>query len=113
MRGFDAGVVEIVTTNSDANAMDFLFVWTEGGDKATIGDFVAAWNRQRSYEVNGVGAGGHAGANNLGESAKVVGVGADPDGLVWTAAEVMSFESLAGPGVNDGVGFDTSHPHHG
>ena len=43
----------------------------------------------------------------MGELAKVVVVGADPDGLVWTAAEVMSFESLAGPGVNDGVGFDT------
>ena len=32
----------------------------------------------------------------MGESAKVVGIGVDPDGLVWTAAEVMVFESLAG-----------------
>ena len=36
----------------------------------------------------------------MGESAKVVGVGADPDGLVWNAAEVTVFESLAGLGVN-------------
>ena len=43
----------------------------------------------------------------MGKSAKVVGVGVDPDGLVWTAAEVMVFESLAGLGVNDGVGFGT------
>ena len=85
--------------------MEFLFVRTEGGYEASIGDFAAAWNRRRSYEVNGIGAGGHAGANNLGKSAKVVGVGMDPDGLVWTADEVMVFESLAGLGVNDGVGF--------
>ena len=43
----------------------------------------------------------------MGESAKVVGVGSDTHGLVWTAAEVMVFESLAGLGVNDGVGFGT------
>ena len=41
----------------------------------------------------------------MGESAKDVGVGVDPDGLVWTAAEVMVSESLAGLGVNDGFGF--------
>ena len=64
-------------------------------------------DRRRSYEVNGIGAGGHAGANTLGESAKVVGVGANPDDLVCTAAEVVVFESLAGLGVNDGVGFST------
>ena len=41
----------------------------------------------------------------MGESAKVVGVGAEPDVLVWTVAEVMVFNILAGLGVNDGVGF--------
>ena len=107
MRGGDAGVVELVTTNIDAHAMKFLFVWTEGDDKAVIGDFAAAWNRQRSYEVNGVSAGGNAGADTLVELAKVVGIDAGPDGLFWTAAEVMVFESLAGLGVIDGVGFDT------
>ena len=35
----------------------------------------------------------------------VVGVGVDPDGLIWTASEVMVFESLASLGVNDEVGF--------
>ena len=85
--------------------MESLFVRTEGGDEAAIGDFSAAWNRRRSYEVNGIGAGGHAGANTLGESAKVVGLGADPYGLVWTASEVMVFERLDGLSVNDGVGF--------
>ena len=78
---------------------------TEGGNEAAIGDFVAVWNHQRSYEVNGVGVGGHAGADTLGKSAKVVGIGADLDGLVWTADEVMIFKILAGLGVNDGVGF--------
>ena len=105
MRGGDAGVVELVTTGSDAHAMEFLFVRTEGGNEATIGDFAAAWNRRQIYEVNGVGVGWHAGADTLGDSEKVVGVGADTDGLVWTAAEVMVFKSLAGIGVNDGVGF--------
>ena len=47
MRGGDARVVDHVTTNSDSLAMDFLFVRTEGGDEAAIGDFAAAWNRQR------------------------------------------------------------------
>ena len=105
MRGGDAEVVEIVTTNSDANTMDLLFVWTEGGNEADIGDFAAAWDRRQRYEVNGVGASGNAGADTLGDSSKVVSVGADPDGLVWTADEVMVFEILAGPSVNDGVGF--------
>ena len=105
MRGGDAGVVEVVATDSDAYAMDFFFVRTEGGDEAAIGDFAAEWNRQRSYKVNDVGAGWHADADTLVKSAKVVGVGANPDGLVWAAAEVVVFESLAGLGVNDRVGF--------
>ena len=105
MHGGDAGVVELFTTGSDAHTMDFLFVRMEGGDEAAIGDFSTAWNSRRSYEVNGVGSGGHAGADTLGESAKVVGIGADPYCLVWAAAELMIFYSLAGPGVNDGVGF--------
>ena len=41
----------------------------------------------------------------MGKSAKVVGIGADLDGLVWTADEVMIFKILDGLGVNDGVGF--------
>ena len=41
----------------------------------------------------------------MGKLAKVFGIGADQDGLVWTKAEVMVFESLSGTGVNDGVGF--------
>ena len=105
MRGSDAGVVKLVTTDSDAHAMDFLFVWTEGGNEAAIGDFAAVWNRERIYEVNGVGTGGHAGADTLGESAKVVVVGADPDVLFWNASEVMVFESHAGLSVNGRVGF--------
>ena len=40
----------------------------------------------------------------MGESAKVVGVGADPDSFVYTAAEVMVSERLYGLGINDGVG---------
>ena len=104
MRGGDTGVVDLVATDSDVYAMEFFFVRMEGGDKAAICDFVAAWNRRQSYKVNGVGAGGNAGADTLGESAKVVGVGANPDGLVWTAAEVVVSESLASLGVNDGVG---------
>ena len=79
-------------------------MWTGGGNEASKGDFVTVWNCRRSYEVNVVGAGGHAGADTLGESAKVVGEGVDPDSLVYTVAEVMVFESLSGPGVNDGVG---------
>ena len=105
MRGGDAGLVEIFATNSDAYAMDFLFVRTESGDEPAIGDFADKWNRRRIYKVNGVGSGGHAGGNTLGESAKVVGVGANPDGLVWIAAEVVVFESLADIGVNDRVDF--------
>ena len=105
MRVGDARLVELVATDSDVYAMDFFFVRTEGGDEAAIGDFAAAWNRRQIYKVNGVGAGGHAGANTLGESAKVVGVGTNPDGLVWTAAEVVVFKSLASIGVNDIFGF--------
>ena len=105
MRGDDARLVELVATDSDAYVMNVLFVRTEGGNKAVIGDFAAACNRRRSHKVNGVGAGGHTGADTSGKSAKVVGVGANPDSLVWTAAEVVVFESLAGIGINDGVVF--------
>ena len=48
---------------------------------------------------------GHARADTFGELVKVFGVGTDLGGLVWTADEVMVFKSLAGLGVNDGVGF--------
>ena len=105
MRGGETGLVELVATNSDAYAMDFLFVRTEDGNEAAIGEFLATWNRRRSYKVNGVGACGHAGANTLGKSAKVVGVDANTDELFWTVAEVVVFESLAGLGVNYEVGF--------
>ena len=104
MRGSDARVVKLVTTNSDKHAMESLFMRTEGGVEAAIGEFASAWNRRWSYKVNGVGADGHAGARILGESAKVVGVGENLDGLVWTAAEVVVFDSLAGLSVNDEVG---------
>ena len=40
----------------------------------------------------------------MGNSAKFVGVGANPDGLVWSAAEIVVFEILASLGVNDVVG---------
>ena len=101
MCGGDAGVVKLVATNSDAYVVDFFFVRKEGGDKAAIDDFASAWNCQQSYKINGVGAGGHAGANTLGELAKVVGVGADPDGLILNADEVVVFDSLVGFSVND------------
>ena len=84
MHDGDTGVVGIATTGSDAYTIEFLFVRTEDGDKAAICDFEAAWNSRRSYDVNGVGASGHAGANILVESAKVIGVGADPEGFIWT-----------------------------
>ena len=105
VRVSDARVVELVATKSDTYTMDLLFVRTEGGNKAAIGDFASAWNCRQSYKVNGVVACRHADANTLGESAKVVGVGANPDGPIWTAAEVVVFESLSGLGVNDRVGF--------
>ena len=49
MLGGDAGLVDLVTTDSDAHAMEFLFVRTEGGNEAAMGDFAAAWNRRWSY----------------------------------------------------------------
>ena len=49
MRGGDAKVVELVATKSDAYTMDFLFVRTEGGDEAAIGDFAIACNWRQSY----------------------------------------------------------------
>ena len=43
MREGDAGVFDLIATDSDAYAMDLLFVRTEGGDEAAIGDFAAIW----------------------------------------------------------------------
>ena len=51
MGGGDSGVVKLVATDSEAHAMEFLFVRTEGRNKAAIGDFAASWNHRRSYKV--------------------------------------------------------------
>ena len=45
MREGDAGVFDLIATDSDAYAMDFLIVRTEGGNEAAIGDLAAAWKR--------------------------------------------------------------------
>lgn len=73
VRGGGTREVKAVATNGDADSFDLSFVRSQGRDKASIGDFAISRNGGLGDEKYGVSAGRHAGANTLGEAAKVVG----------------------------------------
>ena len=77
--GGQAWEVEFVTTHRDADTVRFGLGWSNGRNEASIGDLSAGRNGVSFNENDGVGTGGHPGANALGEAAEIVGQGRDPD----------------------------------
>ena len=68
MGGGGAWEIKAVAAHSDADTVDFGLGWSNGGDHTGVGDFVVVRNGRFGDKENGVGAGGHAGADALGEA---------------------------------------------
>ena len=60
--------IEAVAAHSDADTVDFDLGGSNGGDHMGVGDFAVVRNGQFDDKEDGVGAGGHAGADTLGEA---------------------------------------------
>ena len=68
MGGGGAWEIEAVSSHSDADTVDFGLGGSNGGDHMGVCDFAVVRNGQFGEKEDGVGAGGHAGANALGEA---------------------------------------------
>ncbi len=77
--GGQAWEVEFVTTHRDANTVRLGLGWSNGRNEASIGDSSAGRHGVSVNEKNGVGTGGHPGADALCEASEIVGQGRDPD----------------------------------
>ena len=60
--------IKAVSAHSDADTVDFGLGGLNGGDHAGVGVFSVIGNGQFGKKGDGVGAGGHAGADALGEA---------------------------------------------
>ena len=68
MGGGGAQEIEAVAAHSDADTVDFGLGWSNGGDHTGVGDFAVMGNGLFGNKEDGVGAGGHACDNALGEA---------------------------------------------
>ena len=68
MGGGGAWEIEAVSAHSDADTVDFSLGGLNGGHHSSVGDFVFMGNGVFCNKEDGVGSGGHAGANALGEA---------------------------------------------
>ena len=68
MGGGGAQEIEAVASHSDADTFYFGLGGSNGGDHLGVCDFAATRNGGFCNKEDGVGAGGHAGANALGEA---------------------------------------------
>ena len=59
---------EAVSAHSDADTVYFGLGGSNGGDHSSVGDFVVMGNGIFGNKEDGVGAGGQAGADALGEA---------------------------------------------
>ena len=68
MGGGGAGEIEAVSAHSDADTVYFGLGGSNGGDHLGVCYFATMGNGGFCYKKDGVGAGGHAGADALGEA---------------------------------------------
>ena len=68
MDGGVAREIEAVSAHSNADTVYFSLAWSNGGDHSGVCDFATLGDGGFCYKEDGVGAGGHAGANALGEA---------------------------------------------
>ena len=84
--------------------MFFVFVGAHGGHNSGVCDFAPCWDGGGVDEKYCVCARGHALADALGETAKIVSKTGRPDGFVGATNEVPVFVDVAGHSVDDGIG---------
>ena len=68
MGGGGAQEIEAVSAHSDADTVYFGLGGSNGGNHSGVGDFAVVENGRFVNKEDGVGAGGHAGADALGEA---------------------------------------------
>ena len=68
MGGGGAWEIEAVSAHSDADTVYFGLFGSNGGKHSGVCDFAVMGNGGFCNKEDGVGAGGHAGANALGEA---------------------------------------------
>ena len=68
MGGGGSREIEAVSAHSDAETVYFGLGWSNGGDHSGVCDFTTLGDGEFRYKEDGVGAGGHAGADALGEA---------------------------------------------
>ena len=68
MGGGCAQEIKAVAAHSDTDTVDFGLGGSNGADHAGVGDFAVIGNGRFGNKEDGVGAGGHAGADALGKA---------------------------------------------
>ena len=68
MGGGGAGEIEAVSAHGGADTVYFGLGGSNGGNHSGVCDFSTMGDGRFCYKKDGVGAGGHAGANALGEA---------------------------------------------
>ena len=68
MGGGGAREIELVAAHSDADTVDFGLGGSNGGNHMGVGDFEVIENGRFGNKEDGVGSGGHAGDDALGEA---------------------------------------------
>ena len=68
MGGGGSREIEAVASHSDVDMVYFDLYGSNGGDHSSVGDFAVMGNGRFGNKEDGVGDGGHVGANALGES---------------------------------------------
>ena len=68
MGGGGSGEIKVVSAHSDADPVHFGLDWSYGGNHSSVCDFATMGDGGFFYKEDGVGAGGYAGANALGEA---------------------------------------------
>ena len=68
MGGGGAREIEAVSAHSNADTVYFGLGWSNGANHSGVCDFTTLGGGRFCYKEEGVGAGGHAGADALGEA---------------------------------------------
>ena len=84
--------------------MCLFFLWPNGSNDASVGDFAVFGDLIFSAEKTCISASGHACANALKQAAKFVRKGAGPNRFLVGLNEVTVLLNLSSDWVGDGVG---------
>jgi hypothetical protein len=79
----NAWIVKVVATHCEPCLMVFCFLWTNEGDDAAIHYFLIFWHLVLWDEKYGFCSSWHLCSNALGEPAKLICKGVDPNVFCW------------------------------